>query len=98
MMLQFERKAIQQAIQYGWVKEDDDWHFPEWEIKGGYERHVADLFCSEWKAASPGDQDEFLTMMIVGWGDHLMAQRLTWQDAILSRVNEIIENELEAPV
>jgi hypothetical protein len=98
MMLEFEKKAIDQAIQWGWVRDNDDRHFPEWEIKGGYERHLADLFCSEWDAANRWDRDEFLTMMIVGWGDHLMDQRLTWQEAILSRINEIIENELETPV
>lgn len=94
-MLSFERKAMQDAIQRGWIFEGNDLHFPDWEVKAGYERSIANLFFEGWKEASQFDQDEFLVIMIEKFGNHLMAKRLTWEEAIYGRVEDLIFNQME---
>ena len=94
-MWKFERRAIEDAIQRGWIFEGNDRDFPEWEVKAGYEKDIGELIADEWKTASEIERDEFVVMITENYGHHLMAGRLTWQEAILCRLEEIIFNEME---
>lgn len=99
-MFKFEQKVIDLAIQYGWLYESDDWHFPEWEIKAGYAKHIAKLIAQEWAQADEWDKCEFTSFILETYGDFLMKDAFaenpfTWQDALICRVEHLIFNHSE---
>ncbi len=89
-MWKFERRAIEDAIERGWLLECGDPDFPDWEIKAGYERHIGQLIQDEWKTAAEIEKDEFIVLILEQYSDHLMAGRITWEQAILCRLEQII--------
>lgn len=96
-MFKFEQKVIDQAIQYGWLYESDDWDFPEWEVKPGYAKHIAEAIAKEYAQADEMERCDFTAFIIENYGDFLMKDGFaenpfTWQDALICRVEYLIFN------